>query len=119
MPRKFDYQGPSIAIGALPDAEPNGTPPVANRIHKSLRRNRDGDATVVQYGLIMNVPGTVDVTVWVQDDTSEEWFSTVTEVGVANNQLFEIVAVAGADLFLQLTNPAGFATVQVVAEVAG
>jgi hypothetical protein len=117
VPRSFDYNSPSIAIGALPDANPNTTPPAASRVFKSPERSeRDEACSTVQYGLVMNAAGTVDVTVWVHDRRSDNWFATTTEVGVANDQLMEVVGIAGANVFFQLTNPATFATVVIAAE---
>lgn len=119
MARTFNYQGPSspIAIGALPDLEPNGNPPAADRIFSSPKlTENDQQASAVHYGVVMSGVGSVDVTVWVQDKKSGNWFQTVTQTGLANFDLIEVVGVAGADLFFQFTNPAGFATITMRAE---
>lgn len=114
MGRSFNYQGPSVAFGDLPDADPNtGGGPAGDRIFKSPTRTEDSkQASAVAFGLVMDTTGTVDVTPWVQDEKDDTWFAAQTEVGVANRQLFEVVSLPGADVFFQLTNPAGFGTVQ-------
>lgn len=121
MSRAFNYQSPVIAIGALPDASPNtggSAFPPANRIFAAPSRTEDQDqlATAVQYGVDMDVAGSVDVTIWVQDRRTSKWFQTVTRTGVVDDDLLELVGVAGADIFFQLTNPAGFATIQIFSE---
>lgn len=117
MARSFNYESAVIAFGSLPDADPNTAPPAAPRIFAapSLTEDRQ-QAGAVQYAVDMDVAGTVDVTVWVKDRKSGKWFQTVTATGVADKDLLEVVGVPGADLFFQLTNPAGFGTIQLFAE---
>jgi len=119
MGRAFNYQGPSVDAGELPDPDPNITPPDADRIFDSPpKTERNGDATTVQWALDMDVAGSADVTVWLRDRVTGTWFRTATQSGATDKEMFEVTGVAGAELFFQLTNPATFATVIVVAESA-
>lgn len=118
MPRRFPYQGPTIAFAALPDADPNTTPPAANRIFDTnVRANHSRvPASAVQYAASMNAAGTVDITPWIRDVTSGVWLKTTKIIGATDKELIEIVGLPGSEVFLQLTNPAGFATVVMLAE---
>ncbi|HUU92498.1 MAG TPA: hypothetical protein VM238_14970 [Phycisphaerae bacterium] len=117
MARSFNHQGPSIAIGSLPDPSPNTTPPASNRIFNSGERAERGqEASTIQYALDMNTAGTADVTLWVKDRTTGKWYATATEIGVGDKELMEIVGLAGHEIFFQLTTAVTFATVAVRAE---
>lgn len=118
MGRNFNFQRIGVAIGSLPDAEPNGTPPPSVDVFNSPGKTEEGAAAgAVQFGVSMNVAGTVDITLWMQDENSSVWFKAVTEVGVADKDFLEVVGVVGMAIFFQLTNPAGFATIALHAEV--
>lgn len=112
--RHWPYASPSIAIGALPDADPNMTPPAPARVFDaSGRTGRGVPAGAIHWTLDMDTAGTADVTLWIQDRTSTKWFSVATELAVGDKAVFEMTGAPGAKIFFQLTNPATFATVVV------
>ena len=117
MGRAFNFQRTGIAIGSLPDADPNVATPAPADVFQSPGKTEDNrPATSVQFGVDMDVAGTVDITPWMQDERSGVWFNAATELGVTDKQFFEVVGAAGMDVFFQLTNPATFATIGVHAE---
>ncbi len=117
MGRAFNFQRTGVAIGSLPDADPNVSLPASGDIFNSPGKTEDGrPATSVQFGVDMDVAGTVDITPWAQDENSGVWFQAVTRTGVTNKDILEVVGWAGMDVFVQLTNPAGFGTIAVRAE---
>ncbi len=117
MARAWNYKSGSIAVGALPDPDPNTTPPDAARIFDAPQlTERNGQATTVQWALDMDVAGTATVTVWIHEKRTDTWFKTAPIAAVADKEIYEVDGAPGAEIFFQLTAPAGFATVEIFAE---
>lgn len=122
MARTLPYDSGVILFGDLPEDDPNTTPPAAARI---FTPDRGGSFDVVDSQGVQAVAEytdgaspTVTLTPWVRNHDTGRWHSRTPITLFPADRLDDITNLGNAQVFFQLTAPAGaFTNVRIRAVV--